>query len=85
MTIFGDRTFMEILNVIRVGPQSNRTGILIRRKKNTRAPSDELASPPAPPTHPIYTEKGHVRHGEKTTIYKPGGEASPNHTLILDV
>lgn len=31
--VFGDRTFKEVIRVIGMGPQSNRTDILIRKKK----------------------------------------------------
>ena len=35
MTVFGDRAYKEVIKVIRVGPPSYRTGVFIRKGRDT--------------------------------------------------
>lgn len=47
MTAFGDRAFRNVINVnevIRVGPSSDKTRVLIRRGRDTKKRSGEVTA-----------------------------------------
>ena len=63
MTVFGDRAFRQVFRlneVLRAEPQPKRTGVLIRKGRDTR----DLAPP--------HTEQAVRGHGEKRGVCKPG-------------